>query len=419
MNCEDFGRYLDDYENLTAIDKSHMLEHAAMCEKCQAELDFFLSMIATTNSLPKIEPPADFMDKLGERLDAEDKRVVSASKIVYHIRRNWKQYTAAAACLALVTVITANRSMLLDRYVENSDNGVISEETIPAGSTAAPVDEGANTNATPIPVPATAVPSTGAATAPAANTTPAPFGKTNTFAATTAPAAKRQSNTVVPAARQSQASSSAQSTPRNQTPITAPVIAAESVPAVVNVPTAGSASATESVPVVSEQAPTSQSAQEQATSEAPKTESTQTKRTKSKSDDDYGIAHINDPTSSVAYDIRAEEVKASIEASEVKANYSLAEGDEQIAYGRYYTLDRNGNPISSASGIGSIKISSDDEELAMEIIDRYPHDESGNVYTTDSVNLTRMLSKLKSEGVNFTDYTLDDPGEVKFKVIFN
>lgn len=389
MNCEDFGRYLDNYENLTASEKSQMLEHAAMCEKCQAELDFFLSMIATTNSLPKIEPPADFMDSLNARLDAEDKRVVSASKIAYHIRRNWKQYTAAAACLALVTVITANRSMLLDRYVENDDGGVISEETVPADSTATPAD------AQPTAAPADTAPQEPNAapvqtgTTPTAQATPAAFRQASTVAATSAPSSRRQS-----------AASTQSTAPAAQPQVT------EAAPAVQE-QTAPSSEQTQASTEVQQSAPV-------------QTETSGTKKaSKSKKDDGYEIAHISDPTASVAYDIRAEDVKASLDASEVKANYSLADGEEQIAYGRYYTLDRNGNPISSASGIGSIKISSEDAELAMEIIDRYPHDESGNVYTTDSVNLTRILSKLKSEGVSFTDYTLGDTGEVKFKVIFN
>ena len=47
MDCESFGKYLDNYENLTEQEKSDMDEHAANCEECRAELDFFMSMIAT------------------------------------------------------------------------------------------------------------------------------------------------------------------------------------------------------------------------------------------------------------------------------------------------------------------------------------------------------------------------------------
>ena len=388
MNCEDFGRYLDNYENLTASEKSQMLEHAAMCEKCQAELDFFLSMIATANSLPKIEPPADFMDSLNARLDAEDKRVVSASKIAYHIRRNWKQYTAAAACLALVTVITANHSTLLDRYVENNDDGVISEETIPADSTAAPENE---------------------AVAPVAETTPAP-------AQAEAPATQNQASAAQTAAAKPRQTApqaaSAASTPRRQ-----PAASTQTTATVISTPvTAPTAESNAQASEPSAQAQATITAEPAQTAEITESKATSSS---SKPQEDYGIARGLESTASVTYDLRAEDVKASLDASEIKSNYSLAEGGEEIAYGRYYTLDRNGNPISSASGIGSIKISSEDAELAMEIIDRYPHDESGNIYTTDSVNLTRILSKLKSEGVSFTDYTLGDTGEVKFKVIFN
>jgi len=419
MNCEDFGKYLDNYENLTAVEKCQMLEHAALCEKCKAELDFFMSMIATAYSLPKIEPPADFMEKLGARLDAEDKKAVSTSKIIWHVRRNWKQYTAAAACLALVTVITANRTAFLDPYVENDDNGVISEETVPAGNTEAPAKGESNNEVFAQPTPNAPV---RADTPQAASTsTPVPFSHTSPLAVNSTPVSVRQAaSKSTPAPRTSSAvpvSSAAQpdaampifQAPPSTEAVSTPSVETASIPSVIATPTVPAQTDTStSQPVRETVTQTSQAA----AAETKKPISTSNPR------EDYDIAHINNPDSSVAHDIRAEDVKASIDASEVKSNYSLAEGGEEIAYGRYYTLDRNGNPLSSASGIGSIKISSEDAELAMEIIDRYPHDENGNVYTTDSVNLTRILSKLKSEGVNFTDYTLGDTGEVKFKVIF-
>ncbi|MBQ3470758.1 MAG: hypothetical protein IJH17_00035, partial [Clostridia bacterium] len=320
MNCEDFGRYLDNYENLTASEKSQMLEHAAMCEKCQAELDFFLSMIATANSLPKIEPPADFMDSLNARLDAEDKRVVSVSKIAYHIRRNWKQYTAAAACLALVTVITANHSTLLDRYVENNDDGVISEETIPADSTAAPENE---------------------AIAPVAETTPAP-------AQAEAPATQNQASAAQTAAAKptqtAPQAASAAGTPRRQ-----PAASTQTTATVISTPvTAPTAESNAQASEPSAQAQATITAEPAQTAEITESKATSSS---SKPQEDYGIARGLESTASVTYDLRAEDVKASLDASEIKSNYSLAEGGEEIAYGRYYTLDRNGNPISSASGI--------------------------------------------------------------------
>ena len=38
MDCESFGKYLDNYESLTEQEKSDMDEHAAKCEECRAEL---------------------------------------------------------------------------------------------------------------------------------------------------------------------------------------------------------------------------------------------------------------------------------------------------------------------------------------------------------------------------------------------
>lgn len=45
------------------------------------------------------------------------------------VRRNWKQYTAAAACFALVAVVTANSNMFVDK-MNGNDDGVIQEETV-------------------------------------------------------------------------------------------------------------------------------------------------------------------------------------------------------------------------------------------------------------------------------------------------
>ena len=46
-----------------------------------------------------------------------------------NVRRNWKQYTAAAACFALVAVVTANSNMFVDK-MNGNDDGVIQEETV-------------------------------------------------------------------------------------------------------------------------------------------------------------------------------------------------------------------------------------------------------------------------------------------------
>lgn len=378
MKCTDFEKYLDNYENLNNSEKNNMLDHAAMCEKCQAELDFFLSMISTAKSLPKIEPPMGFADALNARLDKEDKRVVSLSGPAYHLRRNRKQYAALAACLALITLLTANHSSLLKQF-ETDDSGVIIEETVEQ-DTADPITEDAGTAAE---VTETSQVSDAA-------------GQDNTV---------RNVQTA-----HSPASRPASSKPRaraSEAPVytETPVIQSQSTAA--SEPAAYSSD--ETVAVQAEEAPVQANNMGRSAG-----------RSRTAVSEDYGIAlagvlNSGNETAAVQYDLKPDEVSASLQR---KSDYSIVE-DESIAYGRYYKLDKYSNPISNATAIGTLKISASDADLAMDILNRYSIDTNGGVYTTDSVNLSLILSKLRNNDISFTDYTVSDHGEVKFKIQFN
>lgn len=377
MKCEDFGRYLDNYESLSDQEKTEMNDHAAMCEQCQQELDFFLSMLSTVKTLPKIEPPADFMASLNDRLDAEDKKA-APQRIVYHVRRNWKQYVTLAACFALVAVITANRGILFDR-IEGNEDGVITEET---------VSDGDNT---------------------------APNGTTE--------------ETVVPAEQEN--------IPQAETNVTAETAAAEPVPQTIAV---AAVQRTPRTPASSSR-PASSSSSNNSAPGTTVTVQTETPATETASaaeqpvirseGDDYGIA-LRGTISSIApsetaympYDLTVEEVSASLRANEIISKYSMSDGGERIALGRYYSIDKNGKPImtdeiNTPVAIGSLKISSSDAEKAMDVLSQYPHDESGDLYTTDTENFSKILSDLSDEGVTYTDHTLSGSEDVKFTIEFN
>ena len=52
----------------------------------------------------------DLAVEIIERIDEEEKKKARITRrVMRNVRRNWKQYTAAAACFALVAVVTANR----------------------------------------------------------------------------------------------------------------------------------------------------------------------------------------------------------------------------------------------------------------------------------------------------------------------
>lgn len=134
MDCEKFGKYLDNFESLTEEERLEMTAHASECERCANELDFMLSVIKTVKSLPDIEPPADFLERLNARIDEEERKKKISSRIAYSISRNWKQYTAAAACLALVAVLTANGKLLTDRLAGTDDGVIVSDIPVTNGA---------------------------------------------------------------------------------------------------------------------------------------------------------------------------------------------------------------------------------------------------------------------------------------------
>ena len=107
--------------------------------------------------------------------------------------------------------------------------------------------------------------------------------------------------------------------------------------------------------------------------------------------------------------------------SSVEDDYSLA-GGAQIAYGRYYKLDKDGNPIEAPEEnkpIGSIVISAKDADEALSVIRQYSYDEDGEFYTTSSDRLTSMLSVLSVQGIGYSNYTPAYEGEVTFKLVIS
>lgn len=121
MTCEEFSKMLDNYESLTDSEKLALNEHAGECAQCRDELDFMLAIIKQLNTLPKIQPPADFAAKLNERLDSEKPGIGGFDRVLASVRRNYKQYSTVAACLVLAVIIGANGKTLLDRIPADTD----------------------------------------------------------------------------------------------------------------------------------------------------------------------------------------------------------------------------------------------------------------------------------------------------------
>ena len=133
MDCDMFLNMLDNYDNLSELEKEQLSNHAKECESCRRELEFLESVIATTKTLPKLEVGEDFLKDLNLRIDKED---IKLNRHTRHFKRNWQKYSAVAASLVLVAVIGANSDMFVDK-MGNNDSGVIDE----VATTVAPKSE--------------------------------------------------------------------------------------------------------------------------------------------------------------------------------------------------------------------------------------------------------------------------------------
>lgn len=405
MNCEDFRKFLDNYENLTEAEKLAMNAHAAECKSCADELDFMLSIIKTAKSLPKIPSPPDFMDNLNIRIDTEEKKKRRLSfRIAANLRRNSKIYTAAAACFALVAVLTANSADLLGRMKPDDNGGVIEQETVvtdsntPSSSNISRISSDSSDNPASVTASPFAEP-TVPALEPAKETeknisrkdgyTPVPTTKTVPLAAP-APL-KKAGKTAASAA-----------------PKTEPVKAAASKPAV----TASAASKSDFEPTP---LPKTDNSVKSALAEIP-SEDAPNDMPESYEAEPFSLAMSR---ASYGSEIAAySDTPETEESIDVEERYSLAE-EGNIAHGQYYRIDKNGNPIKEEQdkAIGQIKISSDDIDKAMDVVRRYSYSVSGDLYETDSTSLSLMLSSFTENGVLYTNYTPAYTGDIRFRLV--
>lgn len=143
MQCEDFARMLDNYENLTEEEKIQMTAHTDVCPDCKKEFEFMQSIISVTKTLPRLSVPDNFLETLNERIDAEEV-VTDKRSVIAHLKYNWQKYSAVVASLLLVAVIGTNGDMLVSR-INGDESGVIVDTTI---TTSVPVEAG---DKTPVP----------------------------------------------------------------------------------------------------------------------------------------------------------------------------------------------------------------------------------------------------------------------------
>lgn len=99
MDCKECRALIDAYldDELTRDVKEQFTAHISSCDACKEELAFAEGVKNTLSSLPEIEVPADFTEKLSVRLKAEKKH----KPFVRYAAR----YGALAACIILAVVL--------------------------------------------------------------------------------------------------------------------------------------------------------------------------------------------------------------------------------------------------------------------------------------------------------------------------
>lgn len=382
MDCESFNKNLDNYEFLSEETKNEMNEHAQTCKNCRDEMDFMLSVMSTVKSLPEIEPPADFMDKLNLRIDMEEKIKYSIpSRLFRNVRNNWKQYTAVAACFALVAVITSNGKKLVDNMTDDG-SGVIQSETVVT-----------NSGETPVESPKTII------------------SDDNGFVVDNAlVSSEQEENHPSETNRDKKSSDTGYNVSAKVSSNAAVSSSDKSHSESVN---SNLASETSNGDLIIAPANSGSVSQDEA---EPRNESALSENNPI---GDYTIAPANldaDEATDYMAGRSMPEAQSDISDSDVKKEYSLAYS-RNIADGRNYTRKPSDNGENRA--IGKIKISADDVEMAINIILEYSYDVNGDLYSTDSANLSLLLSRLNKQGVSYTNYTPAYEGDITFRLVIS
>ena len=353
MDCKQFGEYLDSYASLSDSEIAEMNVHASRCEECKAELDFMLSIIETTRSLPRITPPVDFIDRVNERINAEERKSNRASgRILRNLRTYRRQYAAAAACFALAAFVAVNGRMFMDS-MDTGDGAVV--ESVSASPSAQPVP-----SVTPQEV-----------VTPSAVTPPV------------------QSGADKPAGKSAAAESKSEAGKPN---------AGKSVSEAVKVSAKADTAADMSSDGDGALAAPAQSASEHTVTENEASRSVNSVS----SDTAAGYAAAPVRASEAVRVAAAPEGRSGVDPVDA---YSLENGGEASAF----------SSENEGIAVGKLRISTN-EKKAMSVIERYSYSVDDGLYEVNVENFAGMLSSLNMENVEYSDYTILSGGVVRFQV---
>lgn len=388
MTCEEFGRMLDNYESLSDSEKLALNAHASECEQCRDELDFLLAIITQLNTLPEVQPSADFAAKLNERLDAEKPSIGGFGRAFASIRRNYRQYSTVAACIALAVVIGANGKTLFNRMSPDTD--------------AVPSVTSTNRPALPTPIAAEIA----AAVPQMQDTTPAEDSASVTGSSVIASAdgAETRSKNKVSGGNISFIRNMSESI--NQIDLNA--VPKQTEPAY-NTENSGVTASAGARSAADENAGIAVASLENDGIEAYSDE-VNNKR-------NYTIARgvYRLPDENIA-DAEARKKTAAAKNEVLQISEIEGRGERSIARGRYYIPADEGN-ISINTG-NEIGVNSDDAERAEELIQQYADQVEESYYVINSENIPSMLEHMEGEGINYqSNVDNADHEKVSFKLV--
>jgi hypothetical protein len=384
------------------------------------------SIISTTSSLPPIEPPEDFLDKLNTRLDKEIEQESKLTRFVRRSRPYIGRYGAVAACFAVAVTVGINADTLVSR-MNNSDDGVISRTTTSDDGIAVPelpedikADKSGEESDT----------ASEATTVPSIVPTFGDMSEAQTRdKSTSIPMGAVGSDTQQAKAAQPQKTE----TVKNSSSVNTAGTSASAANAGMSVGAGSTASATP-VPQLSTVAPSasynSGSASAAVQEEAQKDNSPSVTSAASSEDNitaDTAVEKKENADISPAY-VRARIAEGPDEYSvvdnlQIKDEYaevqSLEESDTVNALSDYTIVQMDTQEeMAYSTPLGStISIKSKDADRAKEVIDVFVSGVYGNYYMITSGDMNDLLSQLGREGIWY-DANINESGDkISFKLI--
>jgi chemotaxis protein histidine kinase CheA len=394
---------LDNYENLTEEEKLALAEHTAVCDECRKEYDFFMSIMNTARTLPKLDVPDDFLENVNKRIDAE--KNTAGAKVVRILRKDWRRYGSIAACLAVAVVIGINGDMLVSK-MSPEDNGVVISESkstsdakpdIEENKEAATEEDAENASS------AAANQDAGEAQAPSENS--ASEEKTAVSAPSAAPIVAAVS-TAAPA-KTSKVSNvlTARSTPDTSAKTESSVKETASPQTVQPTYTAA--------PAVKTEEKETQQPTEVKEAAAASDDNAVTSSQESSEDEPYTLARSGytiPRAYSNAYDIKQD-------SDSTVSSYSIADESSDIALSSADNI--KSRAAEEVQNVGSIYVGVEDSDEFMSIVNTYISGSEDEYYLISAGNLSAMLGELSESGINYGDFMGQSVnGQVAFSVVF-